>query len=50
MAYWNVDTVILADQVSGAFYPADHRAVFEVATRLWGPPTRVQDVWLWKVA
>ncbi|WP_370872153.1 DUF2079 domain-containing protein [Spirilliplanes yamanashiensis] len=50
LAYWNVSTVILADQVSGAFYPVNHGAVFETATLLWGPPTRVQDVWLWNVA
>jgi hypothetical protein len=41
--------VILPDEVSGAFYPVDHAAVFELAFRLWGPPTRVDDVWLWRV-
>jgi hypothetical protein len=49
LAYWDVSTVILPDEVSGAFYPVDHAAVFELAFRLWGPPTRVDDVWLWRV-
>ena len=49
LAYWNVGTVILADRVSGAFYTPNYPAVFELATRLWGPPTRVQDVWVWQL-
>jgi hypothetical protein len=50
LAYWRVDAVILADRVSGAFYTVDQPAVLELATRLWGRPERVQDVWLWRPA
>jgi hypothetical protein len=49
LAYWRVDAVVLADEVSGAKWPVPRDALLRATTALLGPPTRVDDVWLWRV-
>ncbi len=49
LAYWNAEIVVLADTVSGAHWDPNQPALLKVTTDLLGPPTRVDDVWLWHV-
>src|SRR5690606_33196376 len=49
LRYWNVEVVVLADQVHGAKFPVHQAELLEAATALFGPPERVHDVWLWRV-
>ena len=48
--YWGVSAVILPDRLSGAFFPVHWDAVMRTTTLLLGPPTRVDDVWLWRIS
>nr|MDT0658922.1 DUF2079 domain-containing protein [Micromonospora sp. DSM 115978] len=48
LRYWRVEAVVLADRVHGAKFPIHVDALREAATALFGPPTRVADVWLWR--
>ncbi|MCM0676760.1 DUF2079 domain-containing protein [Micromonospora phytophila] len=50
LRYWRVETVVLADQVHGAKWPVDEETIRRTVTALLGPPERVDDVWLWRVA
>ncbi|ASW57878.1 DUF2029 domain-containing protein [Plantactinospora sp. KBS50] len=49
LRYWRVDVVVLADRIHGAKWPVRHDALLRAATGLFGPPQRVDDVWLWPV-
>lgn len=49
LRYWNVEVVVLADQVHGAKFPVHQDKLLQAATALFGPPQRVHDVWLWRV-
>ncbi|GAB2939831.1 glycosyl transferase [Micromonospora polyrhachis] len=49
LRYWRVEVVVLADQVHGAKFPVHTEALRQTATELFGPPERVEDVWLWRV-
>lgn len=48
LRHWQVDALVLADEVHGAKWPVDEAALLEVTTKLLGPPERVGDVWLWR--
>ncbi|WP_439957745.1 DUF2079 domain-containing protein [Micromonospora echinofusca] len=50
LRYWRVDVVVLADRVHGAKFPVDADVLLRTTTALLGPPERVDDVWLWRVA
>jgi hypothetical protein len=50
LRYWNVEAVVLTDQVHGATFEVQEEAVLETTTKLLGPPERVQDAWVWQVA
>ncbi len=48
-AYWNIEAVFLADQITGASGP-DFRAAVEITAReLLGEPERVDDVLVWRI-
>ncbi|HEU4350079.1 MAG TPA: DUF2079 domain-containing protein [Actinoplanes sp.] len=48
-AYWGIQAVFLADQITGAHGP-DFRAAVEITARdLLGPPERVGDVLVWRI-
>ncbi|HWG98343.1 MAG TPA: DUF2079 domain-containing protein [Pilimelia sp.] len=48
LRYWRAEAVVLPDRVHGAKWPVHVTAVRQAATALLGPPTRVEDVWLWR--
>jgi hypothetical protein len=48
-AYWGVDAVFLADQITGSESLLDRAAVEATATDLLGPPERVDDVLVWRI-
>ncbi|WP_281904951.1 DUF2079 domain-containing protein [Phytohabitans aurantiacus] len=50
LRYWDAEIVVLADRVHGAKWPAHPEALLRATTELLGPPERVDDVWLWRVA
>lgn len=50
LRYWDAQIVVLADTVSGAQWRPHQPALMRVMTELLGPPERVDDVWLWRVA
>ncbi len=48
-AYWGVEAVFLADQITGSEGP-DFRAALEITAReLLGEPERVDDVLVWRI-
>lgn len=48
LRYWRVEAIVLADQVHGAKFRVHVDALRRAATELFGPPQRVDDVWLWR--
>jgi hypothetical protein len=49
LAYWDVDAVFLADQLSGANGTLFRAALEITARNLLGPPERVEDVLVWRI-
>lgn len=47
--YWGATTMVLADDVQGAHWETHQPALKDVMTKLFGEPTRVDDVWIWTV-
>lgn len=50
LRYWGAEIVVLADSVSGAHWDPDQPALLRATTELLGPPERIDDVWVWRVA
>lgn len=50
LSYWRASIVVLADEVSSAHWLAHYDALRETAIALFGPPERVDDVWLWRIS
>jgi hypothetical protein len=50
LRHWRAEIVVLADQVHGAKWTVHYDALRATATALFGPPDRVGDVLLWRVA
>jgi hypothetical protein len=51
LRYWGGNVVVLPDSGGrGNRWSRNHALVLEVATELYGQPTRVDDVWLWRVS
>ncbi|MEV1289279.1 DUF2079 domain-containing protein [Micromonospora sp. NPDC049679] len=50
LRHWGAEVVVLADRVHGAKFPVHHDALLRATTELLGPPRRVHDVWLWRLA
>jgi hypothetical protein len=49
LAYWHAKVIVMSDPGAGGRW-ADHAwTLRKVATELFGPPQRVDDVWLWQV-
>ncbi|GIM86281.1 hypothetical protein [Salinispora arenicola] len=49
LRHWQIETVVLPDQVHGAKWDVDEEAVRRTATELFGEPERVEDVWVWRI-
>jgi hypothetical protein len=49
LAYWHAQVVVLGDGGAGIRWTARHELLLRLATELFGPPQRVDDVWLWRV-
>src|SRR5262249_33922060 len=47
LAYWNAKVIVLSDGGPGSTWTPRHDVLLRVATELFGPPQRVDDVWLW---
>jgi hypothetical protein len=48
--YWGGDVVVLpVSGGTGNRWHANHDQLLRVTTQLYGPPTRVDDVWLWRL-
>jgi hypothetical protein len=50
LAYWHAALIVLSDGGDGSRWTPHRDLLLQMATELFGPPQRVQDVWLWKVA
>ncbi|HEX7744254.1 MAG TPA: DUF2079 domain-containing protein [Micromonosporaceae bacterium] len=50
LRHWKVEAVVLADRMHGAKFDIHEDALLETTTKLLGPPERVRDVWVWRVA
>ncbi len=48
LAYWHAQVVVLGDGGAGIRWTARHDLLLRLATELFGPPQRVDDVWLWR--
>jgi hypothetical protein len=49
LAYWHAQVIVLGDGGAGARWAPRHELLLRLATELFGPPQRVDDVWLWRV-
>ncbi|HWB37102.1 MAG TPA: DUF2079 domain-containing protein, partial [Rugosimonospora sp.] len=49
LAYWHAQVVVLGDGGAGARWTPRQPLLLRLATELFGPPERVDDVWLWRV-
>jgi hypothetical protein len=51
LTYWHAGLVVLPDATPGLdhSWSADHDTLLQVGTELFGAPTRVADVWLWRI-
>jgi hypothetical protein len=52
LTYWRAGLVILPDPTPGIDHgwARQHDQLLQIGTELFGPPTRVADVWLWRFA
>jgi hypothetical protein len=50
LAYWHAGVIVLSDGGDGSRWTQYHQKLLDAATSLFGPPQRVDDVWLWRVA
>jgi hypothetical protein len=49
LAYWHARVIVLSDGGAGSRWTARRDTLLAVCTTLFGPPERVDDVWLWRV-
>jgi hypothetical protein len=47
--YWHAKVIVLSDGGQGSRWTERHSVLLRVCTELFGPPRRVDDVWLWRV-
>jgi hypothetical protein len=52
LTYWRAGLVVLPDPTPGIDHgwASRHDLLLQIGTELFGPPTRVADVWLWRFA
>jgi hypothetical protein len=49
LAYWHAKLIVLSDGGQGSRWTDRRGILLRVCTELFGPPRRVDDVWLWQV-
>jgi hypothetical protein len=49
LAYWHASVIVMSDPGAGGRWGANADVLRKVVTELFGPPQRVEDVWLWRV-
>ena len=49
LAYWHGSVIVLSDGGQGNRWQQNRELLLSVATQLFGPPQRVEDVWIWRV-
>jgi hypothetical protein len=49
LAYWHATVIVMSDPGAGGRWTDNAAVLRKVATELFGPPQRVDDVWLWRV-
>lgn len=49
LAYWHASVIVMSDPGAGGRWGQNADVLRKVATELFGPPQRVDDVWLWTV-
>jgi hypothetical protein len=49
LEYWRARLIVLSDGGAGSRWTLYQPALLRAATALFGPPQRVEDVWLWRV-
>jgi hypothetical protein len=49
LAYWHAKVIVMSDPGAGGRWAGNAGTLRKVATELFGPPQRVDDVWLWQV-
>ncbi len=47
LAYWHGSVIVLSDGGQGSRWTGNRDKLLRVATELFGPPQRVEDVWVW---
>jgi hypothetical protein len=50
LRYWGGNVVVLPDGGYGNRWSRRHDLLLQILTELFGPPVRVDDVWLWHVS
>lgn len=50
LAYWHAAVVVLSDGGPGSRWTPHRALLLRVSTELFGPPQRVEDVWVWRVS
>jgi hypothetical protein len=50
LAYWHGSVIVLSDGGQGSRWTGNRDKLLRVATELFGPPQRVEDVWVWRVS
>jgi hypothetical protein len=50
LRYWGGNVVVLPDGGYGNRWSRRHDLLLQILTELFGPPARVDDVWLWRVS
>jgi hypothetical protein len=50
LAYWHASLIVLSDGGDGSRWTYRHDELLQVCTDLFGPPKRVDDVYLWTVS
>ena len=49
LVYWHATVIVMSDPGAGGRWADNAGTLRKVATELFGPPQRVDDVWLWRV-
>jgi hypothetical protein len=49
LAYWHGNVIVLSDGGQGSRWTVNRVLLLRLSTELFGPPKRVDDVWLWQL-
>jgi hypothetical protein len=50
LAFWHATAIVMSDGGDGSRWTPNRALLLSTAIQLFGPPQRVADVWLWRVA